>query len=142
MISGFPWWFSVIYLALCFAFALIGAALRSWDFLLTILVMVTGFLILRITSPTVYLDEQCLYVHRMGRKTVIPFDQVAGVTEAKQSWPFHPYSATIHFTSNTPVGDSLYLGSFGIIPSITFPWALEELRRAINARAKNTPGGR
>ncbi len=131
-ISGVPWWGSAAYLGMCSFFALLCVALRAWHPLCNVFVMVIGFLIFRAISPAVYLGHQGLHIRRMGREIVIPLGQVAGIDETKPSWPFRSYSATIRFAVDTPFGRSLYLGALGIVPSITFRWALEELRRAMH----------
>lgn len=137
LVCGVPRWYSVVFIGFCFAFGLVDIVLGSWHLFFVVLLIAAGFLVMRTTSPTVYLvDDERLDISRKRRRTVVPLDQVAGVTEAKASWPFGAYHCpAIHFmTDSTPFGRSLYLRSFGLIPSMTFPWAMKKLQRAINAR--------
>ena len=134
-----------LYLGFCFAFASIVILLSFASGgevggpLLTVSIMVIGFLVFRASAPSVYMDSQFLYIARYGMKAAIPLDQIANVSETKPFWPFRPYSATIHFTTDTPFGRSLYLGSPGGIPSITFRSALEDLRRAADSAQTTNP---
>ena len=93
--------------------------------------MILGFVVFRLSSPQIYLGDDCLYISRIWRKATIPLDQLAGIDETKPTWPFRSYSAVIHFATDTPFGRSLYLGSFGIVPSMTLPWVLKDLKSAL-----------
>jgi hypothetical protein len=134
-LSGFPWWFSIVFIGLCIFFALLVIALRPasfpWAPLRGITVTILGFLVLRLSSPQIYLGDDCLYISRIWRKATIPLDKVASIYETKSWWPFRSYSSVIHFATDTPFGRSLYLGSFGIVPSMTFPWVLKDLKSAL-----------
>jgi hypothetical protein len=134
-VSGYPWWFSAAFCGFCALFAMLSIALSSWPLLRTVIVMVIGSSLFRLSSPQVHLGDDCLYTSRIGRKATIPLDHIASITETKSLWPFRSYSAVIHFTTGTPFGRSLYLGSFGFVPSMTFPWALKKLRRALDELA-------
>jgi hypothetical protein len=152
--SGCPWWFSTAFIGFCIFFAILVIALRPasfpWAPLRTVIVMILGFLVFRLSSPQIYLGDDCLYISRIWRKATIPLDKVAGVDETKSWWPFRSYSAVIHFATDTPFGRSLYLGSFGVVPSMTFPWVLKDLRSAAeklankrsNQSIEPTPGRR
>jgi hypothetical protein len=133
--SGCPWWFSTAFIGFCIFFAILVIALRPapfpWGPLRTVIVMILGFLVFRLSSPQIYLGDDCLYISRIWRNATIPLDEVAGIDETKPSWPFRSYSTVIHFATDTPFGRSLYLGSFGIVPSMTFPWVLKALKSAL-----------
>jgi hypothetical protein len=138
LVSGVPRWYLVVFIGFCLAFSLVGMVLQSWHFSFVVLLIAAGFLLMRTASPTVYLiDDERLVISRWGQTTVVPLDQVAGVTESKASWPFGGYHCpAIHFTDdNTPFGRSLYLHSFGLIPGMTFPRAVKKLQRTVNERA-------
>jgi len=119
----------------CAFFAMLSIALSSWPLLRTVIVMVIGSSLFRLSSPQVYLDDDCLYSSRIGRKATIPLAHIASITETKSLWPFRSYSAVVHFATDMPFGRSLYPGSFGLVPSITYPWALKKLRRALDEQA-------
>ena len=114
--------------------------------------MILGFLVFRLSSPQVYLGDDCLYISRYGRTATVPLEHVARVEETKPKWPFPfpSYSAVLCFTTDTPFGRSLYLGSFGIVPSMTFPWVLKNLKSTLqelpskrsNQSMELTPGRR
>ena len=133
-VSGHPWWFVTPWLTLWALFALISFVVpspNSREFQYTLVVMVVGFLIYRFSSPQVYLDDSCLWISRYGRTVAVPLEHVADIEETTFKWPSRPHSAVLHFTTDTPFGRSLYLGSFGALPSMILPSALKELRRAL-----------
>ena len=112
-------------------FAFVSMAAPSFGLQLTLAVMIIGVLMYRLSSPQVYLCEGFLRISRYGRTVTVPLEQVAGLEETQGKWPFGRYSAVLHFTTETPFGRSLFLGSFGSVPSMTLPWAVAELRQAL-----------
>jgi hypothetical protein len=141
--SGCPWWFSTAFIGFGIFFSILDIALRPPSFprepLRTVIGMILAFFAFRICSPQIYLGENCLYISRMWRKATIPLDQVAGIDETKFLWPFRPYSIVIRFTTDTPFGRSLYLGPFGIVPSMTFTWVLKDLKSAFQELPSKRP---
>ena len=133
--SGCPWWFSTAFIGFAISFSILVIVLPHRSFpvgpLLTSIVVIVGFLAFRLSSPQIYLGDNCLYIDRMWRKATIPLDQVAGIEETKLSWPFRSQSIIIRFRIDTPFGRSLYLGSFGNVPSMTFPWVVKDLKCAL-----------
>ena len=136
-VSGYPWWFVTAFLILWSFFALFSLAASSPGLQFTLVVMIIGISLYRLSSPQVYLYEDSLRITRYGRKVTVLLEHVASVEETKSKWPFRPYSAVLHFTTDTPFGRSLYLGSFDSVPSMTSPWGLEELRQALDSKRSN-----
>jgi hypothetical protein len=138
LVSGMPWWCSVAFVGFCSAFVLLGIALRSGGLVRPAVLIAIGFLIIRGIAPVVhFVDGEYLDIRHMRRRAVVPLDHVARVTQARsRSWPLYK-SPAIHFTSdNTPFGATLHLNPLGM--GMTFPWALKELARAVDARRKHS----
>ena len=136
-VSGYPWWFVTAFVILWAFFALLSLAASSPGLQFTLVVMIVGVSIYRFSSPQVYLGDGYLEISRYGRRVTVPLEHVADIEETRPKWPFRPYSAVLHFTTDTPFGRSLYLGSFGTVPSMTLPWGLEELRHALDNKRSN-----
>src|SRR5437870_3060137 len=136
-VSGYPWWFVTAFVILWAFFALLSLAVPSPGLQFTLVVMIVGVFIYRLSSPQVYLGDGCLHISRYGRTVIVPLEHVAEIEETQFKWPFRPYSAVLRFTTDTPFGRSLYLGSFGLVPSMTLPWGLKELRQALDSKRSN-----
>lgn len=135
-VSGYPWWFITGFLIVWGFFALVSLELPSRGlqlmFQFTLTAVIIGIFMYRLSSPQVYLCEGFLQISRCGRTVKVPLEQVAGLEETTGRWPFRRYSAVLHFSTDTPFGRSLYLGSFGSVPSMTLPWGVAELRQALD----------